>query len=110
MRGAHRLLAGLLAAGALLTTTAGCAQSVDPIERLGRKAAQRVNRPPSAPAMRPLRVRPAAVRGDHGAPGAMVVVSCGRLRGDVRSRPVRWWPEGPGPYDGAGEGTGCGHS
>ncbi|MFI6699442.1 hypothetical protein ACIBJC_10795 [Streptomyces sp. NPDC050509] len=36
----HRLLAGVLAAGALLT--AGCAQSVDPIERLGRKAAQRV--------------------------------------------------------------------
>ncbi|MFJ2177324.1 hypothetical protein ACIOHE_31090 [Streptomyces sp. NPDC087851] len=40
MRPGHRLLAGVLAAGALLT--AGCAQSVDPIERLGRKAAQRV--------------------------------------------------------------------
>jgi hypothetical protein len=48
MRRAYRLLAGrrlpagwlagLLAAGALPVT--GCAQSVDPIERLGRKAAQ----------------------------------------------------------------------
>ncbi|MFF1926390.1 hypothetical protein ACFVW8_38230, partial [Streptomyces sp. NPDC058221] len=60
MRGAHRLLAGVLAAGALLTAT-GCAQSVDPIERLGRKAAQRVNRPPSAPAVRPAAARTAAV-------------------------------------------------
>ncbi|MHC3468351.1 hypothetical protein ACYF6T_06530 [Streptomyces sp. 7R007] len=33
--------AGLLAAAVLLT---GCTQSVDPIERLGRKAAQRVLR------------------------------------------------------------------
>jgi hypothetical protein len=67
MRRAHRLLAGLLTAGALLTATAGCAQSVDPIERLGRKAVQRVKPSRSAP----------AVRGDHGAPGAMVVVACG---------------------------------
>lgn len=67
MTGAHRLLAGLLTAGALLTATTGCAQSVDPIERLGRKAAQRVKPSPSAP----------AARGDHGAPGAMVVVACG---------------------------------
>ncbi|MFI6642257.1 polysaccharide deacetylase family protein [Streptomyces sp. NPDC050504] len=37
---AHRLLAGTLAAGALLLS--GCAQSVDPIERIGRKAAQSV--------------------------------------------------------------------
>ncbi|TGB03277.1 hypothetical protein E2651_25490 [Streptomyces sp. MZ04] len=40
---ARRLLAGALAAGvlapALLT---GCAQSVDPIERLGRKAAEKM--------------------------------------------------------------------
>uniref|UniRef100_A0AAU2VPX4 Lipoprotein n=1 Tax=Streptomyces sp. NBC_00008 TaxID=2903610 RepID=A0AAU2VPX4_9ACTN len=77
MRGAHRLLAGLLAAGALLTAT-GCAQSVDPIERLGRKAAQRVNPPPSRAAARPAGPRATAVRGDHGAPGALVVVSCGR--------------------------------
>ncbi|MDQ8704324.1 polysaccharide deacetylase family protein [Streptomyces sp. LHD-70] len=40
MRRAHRLLAGVLAAGAL--TLSGCAESVDPIERLGRKAAQKV--------------------------------------------------------------------
>ncbi|MFI6939296.1 polysaccharide deacetylase family protein [Streptomyces sp. NPDC050418] len=45
MRAAHRLLAGLLAAGALALTSTGltgCAQSVDPIERLGRKAAEKV--------------------------------------------------------------------
>ncbi|WP_327325521.1 polysaccharide deacetylase family protein [Streptomyces sp. NBC_01210] len=41
MRRAHRLLAGVLAAGALLAS--GCAQSVDPIERLGRKAARQVS-------------------------------------------------------------------
>ncbi|MFF8613419.1 polysaccharide deacetylase family protein, partial [Streptomyces sp. NPDC015350] len=48
MRRAHRLPAGPLAAGALLTAT-GCAQSVDPIERLGRKAAQWVGHPDRAP-------------------------------------------------------------
>ncbi|MFD9794799.1 hypothetical protein ACFWXK_28065 [Streptomyces sp. NPDC059070] len=45
MRHAHRRLAGLLAAGALvagLLGTAGCAQSVEPFERLGRKAASKV--------------------------------------------------------------------
>ncbi|MET7616511.1 polysaccharide deacetylase family protein [Streptomyces sp. NPDC005408] len=47
MRQAHRLLAGLLAAGALLA--AGCAQSVDPIERLGRKAARQVTPGAGAP-------------------------------------------------------------
>ncbi|WP_405404994.1 hypothetical protein [Streptomyces sp. NBC_01104] len=93
MRRAHRLLAGLLTAGALLTATAGCAQSVDPIERLGRKAAQRVHPSPSDP-----EARPAAVRGDHGAPGAMVVVACGGpAAGGYRVRsPVHWWPERPG--------------
>ncbi|OEJ25489.1 polysaccharide deacetylase [Streptomyces agglomeratus] len=40
MRRAHRLAAGLLAAGALALT--GCAQSVEPIERLGRKAVRSV--------------------------------------------------------------------
>ncbi|MFE3144518.1 hypothetical protein [Streptomyces scopuliridis] len=59
MRPAHRLLAGVLAAGALLA--AGCAQSagamdpMDPIERLGRKAAQRVS-PHSAHASVPPQV------------------------------------------------------
>ncbi|MER5280079.1 hypothetical protein ABT025_30685 [Streptomyces sp. NPDC002809] len=103
MRRAHRLLAGLLTAGALLT--AGCAQSVDPIERLGRKAAQRVNPSPSA-----AEVRPAAVRGDHGAPGAMVVVACGRpaaAGGDRTRPPVRWWPERSGPRGGAAADAGC---
>ncbi len=42
-RQARALLAGSLAA-ALLAGTAGCAQSVDPIERLGKKAAQKVHR------------------------------------------------------------------
>ncbi|MFJ2089893.1 hypothetical protein ACIOEW_11535 [Streptomyces sp. NPDC087901] len=104
MSRAHRLLAGLLTAGALLTA-AGCAQSVDAIERLGRKAAQRVNPSPSA-----VEVRPTAVRGDHGAPGAMVVVACGRAAaaGDARVRPpVRWWPERSGPRGGAAADAGC---
>ncbi|MFG3134884.1 hypothetical protein ACGFZA_01545 [Streptomyces sp. NPDC048211] len=103
MRRAHRLLAGLLTAGALLTATAGCAQSVDPIERLGRKAAQRVRPSPSVP-----RARPAAVRGDHGAPGAMVVVACGRpasAGGSGVREPVQWWPERSG--EGAAADAGC---
>ncbi|MEU1369278.1 hypothetical protein ABZ454_24535 [Streptomyces sp. NPDC005803] len=89
MRRAHRLLAGLLTAGALLTATAGCAQSVDPIERLGRKAARRVNLSPGAQEA----ARPAVVRGDHGAPGAMVVVACGGPgRTGAVARSKRWWP------------------
>ncbi|MCX4674844.1 hypothetical protein OG413_05805 [Streptomyces sp. NBC_01433] len=62
MSRAHRLLAGLLTAGALFTVTAGCAQSVDPIERLGRKAAQKVGpRSPSPKAT--------VLKGSHGACG-----------------------------------------
>lgn len=53
MSRARRLLAGLLAAGFLLAATAGCAQSVDPIERLGRKAAQKVQGPHRAPVAKP---------------------------------------------------------
>lgn len=105
MRRAHRLLAGLLTVGALLTATAGCAQSVDPIERLGRKAVRRVNPPPGGHG-----TRPAAVRGDHGAPGAMVVVACGRpaAAGGSRVRPpVHWWPDRPGRYDGGAADAGC---
>jgi hypothetical protein len=116
MRRAHRLLAGLLATGALLTATAGCAQSVDPIERLGRKAAQKVSRPHPTP-----RPGPAAepeplqgVRGDQGAAGSMVVGSCGRPGrpqepGPSRSSPPlrHWRPIRPGPSGGAGAGTGC---
>ncbi|MEU9998285.1 hypothetical protein [Streptomyces sp. NPDC050848] len=41
MRRARRLAAGLALAGALMGVT-GCASSVDPIERLGRKAARQV--------------------------------------------------------------------
>ncbi|MFC9426420.1 hypothetical protein [Streptomyces sp. NPDC056987] len=63
----HRLLAGVLAAGALLT--AGCAQSVDPIERLGRKAAQRVGpRAWQAPSIAGVSRGP-GVPGVAGAPG-----------------------------------------
>ncbi|MFE9781200.1 hypothetical protein ACFYPA_23940 [Streptomyces sp. NPDC005775] len=104
MRRARRLLAGLLTAGALLTATAGCAQSVDPIERLGRKAAQRVNPPPGGHG-----AGSAAVRGDHGAPGAMVVVACGgpaaaggsRVRASVH----HWWPDGRPARHGGASGT-----
>ncbi|MFE6663107.1 hypothetical protein ACFVFH_06020 [Streptomyces sp. NPDC057697] len=100
MRRAHRSAAGLLLVGALLTTT-GCAQSVDPIERLGRKAAQRVNRPPEAP-----------VHGDHGGAGSLVVIACRRPPETRRSRPSpplrHWWPARPGSYEGTGTGTGCG--
>lgn len=104
MRKAHRLLAGLLAAGALLAAT-GCAQSVDPIERLGRKAAQKVHHPQRTPAAGP------PAHGDHGESGAMVVISCGQLPESRHSRlspPLRhWWSVRPGPYEGAGAGAGC---
>ncbi|NBE53726.1 polysaccharide deacetylase family protein [Streptomyces boluensis] len=82
MRRAHRLLAGVLAAGALALT--GCAQSVDPIERLGRKAAQKVEERrvstatarrwgldrPLAPAPKPPSKKPFAAAG----PGLPAVV------------------------------------
>lgn len=116
MRRAHRLLAGLLATGALLTATAGCAQSVDPIERLGRKAAQKVSRPHRTPGPEAgaESERRAGVRGDHGAAGPMDVVSCGRpgqlpeSRHSWLSPPLRhWWPDRPGPSDGVDAGAGC---
>lgn len=113
MSRARRLLAGLLAAGVLLTATAGCAQSVDPIERLGRKAAQKVNGPHRAPAAGPGRTSElgpkADVRGDHEAPGSRVVTACGRRdrpreSADPRlSPPQRQWrsdrPESYGAVD-----------
>ncbi|MFG2558196.1 hypothetical protein [Streptomyces sp. NPDC048496] len=116
MRRAHRLLAGLLATGALLTATAGCAQSVDPIERLGRKAAQKVSRPHRTPGPGPAAEseRRQGVRGDEGAAGPMVVGSCGRPGRPPESGPSwvspplrRWWPDRSGPSGGAGAGTGC---
>ncbi|MEV4971424.1 hypothetical protein [Streptomyces scopuliridis] len=91
MRPAHRLLAGVLAAGALLA--AGCAQSadamdpMDPIERLGRKAAQRVGPhasvsprvPAPLPGPGPGATGPGAVSPsvDPSAPGAPVRPVCG---------------------------------
>ncbi|MFE7708486.1 hypothetical protein ACFU6I_22420 [Streptomyces sp. NPDC057486] len=120
MRRAHRLLAGLLATGALLTATAGCAQSVDPIERLGRKAAQKVSRQHRTPEPEPGPTsgaepeRREGVRGDQGAAGSTVVGPCGRPgrlpeTGPTGSfSPLRhWWPDGPEPSGGAGAGTGC---
>ncbi|MEV0489295.1 hypothetical protein [Streptomyces atratus] len=116
MRRAHRLLAGLLATGALLVATAGCAQSVDPIERLGLKAAQKVSRPHPTPGPAAGREseRRAGVRGDHGAAGSMVVVSCGRRgrsqdSGHARLSPPlrRWWPDRPVPSGGVGAGMDC---
>ncbi|MER7808541.1 hypothetical protein [Streptomyces sp900116325] len=96
MSRARRLLAGLLAAGALLTATAGCAQSVDPIERLGRKAAQKVQGPHHAPAAGPEGVSEpgakAGAPGGHGAPGAWAVTACGR-----RDRPQESADSRPSP-------------
>ncbi|MFF2329884.1 MULTISPECIES: hypothetical protein [unclassified Streptomyces] len=99
MRRAHRLLAGLLTAGALLTATTGCAQSVDPIERLGRKAAQRVTHPHPRPT--PAAGPPAHPHGDHGEQGSLVVTACPQRpesRHPRSSPPLRrWWPDRPGP-------------
>ncbi len=50
MRYARRLVAGTLAAGALALSLTGCGESVDPIERLGRKATQEPSQTPSASA------------------------------------------------------------
>ncbi|WP_241695090.1 polysaccharide deacetylase family protein [Streptomyces sp. C] len=65
MRYARRLVAGTLTAGALALSLTGCGNSVDPIERLGRKTAPDSASPstsPSAPA-------PAASSGQAGAAG-----------------------------------------
>ncbi|MGY4916606.1 hypothetical protein ACWD9K_15525 [Streptomyces sp. 900116325] len=107
MSRARRLLAGLLAAGALLTATAGCAQSVDPIERLGRKAAQKVQGPHRVPAAGPegMSGAKAGARGDHGAPGSWPVTACGRRdrQDSADSRPSppprHRWPDRPESYD-----------
>ncbi|MET8129937.1 hypothetical protein ABZV67_07445 [Streptomyces sp. NPDC005065] len=118
MSRARRLLAGLLAAGVLLTATAGCAQSVDPIERLGRKAAQKVRGPHRAPATGPGRTSEsgpkADVRSDHGAPGSWVVTACGRRdrpqeSADSRlSPPLRErQPDRSESYGDVDPGTGC---
>ncbi|MGY4933141.1 hypothetical protein ACWD7T_18920 [Streptomyces sp. 900116325] len=90
MSRARRLLAGLLAAGVLLAATAGCAQSVDPIERLGRKAAQKVQGPHRAPAAES--GPKAGARGDLGAPGWWAGTACGR-----RDRPQESADSRPSP-------------
>ncbi|GLV94006.1 hypothetical protein Slala04_54600 [Streptomyces lavendulae subsp. lavendulae] len=54
MRYARRLVAGTLAAGALALSLTGCGESVDPIERLGRKATQEPSQTPSASASAPV--------------------------------------------------------
>ncbi|MBP2345938.1 peptidoglycan/xylan/chitin deacetylase (PgdA/CDA1 family) [Streptomyces cinnamonensis] len=50
----RRLVAGTLAAGALALSLTGCGESVDPIERLGRKATQEPSQTPSASASAPV--------------------------------------------------------
>lgn len=116
MSRARRLLAGLLAAGVLLTATAGCAQSVDPIERLGRKAAQKVHGPHRAPAAgRTSESGPKVdVRGDHGAPGSRVVTACGRRDRPRESAAPRMsppqrqrQPDRPESYGAVDPGAGC---
>ncbi|MEW2582587.1 polysaccharide deacetylase family protein [Streptomyces virginiae] len=47
------MVAGTLAAGALALSLTGCGESVDPIERLGRKATQEPSQTPSASATAP---------------------------------------------------------
>ncbi|MFF6773880.1 hypothetical protein ACFY8W_09965 [Streptomyces sp. NPDC012637] len=53
MSRARRLTAALALAGALLAAVPACASSVDPIERLGRKAAEKVS-----PLVRNHKIRP----------------------------------------------------
>ncbi|MER7758832.1 polysaccharide deacetylase family protein [Streptomyces sp. NPDC097619] len=67
MNSARRLTAGTLAAGALALTLGltGCAQSVDPIERLGRKATAEVTGGAATPV-----APPAASASAHPAAGA----------------------------------------
>ncbi|KOU86578.1 polysaccharide deacetylase family protein [Streptomyces sp. MMS21 TC-5] len=48
------MVAGTLAAGALALSLTGCGESVDPIERLGRKATQEPSQTPSASASAPV--------------------------------------------------------
>ncbi|MER8031893.1 hypothetical protein ABTZ78_23350 [Streptomyces bauhiniae] len=70
-RPAHRAARTVALASAALLLT-GCAQSVDPIERLGKKAAQGVRHPAPAPA-RPLSARTGTRAVDHVATADRVV-------------------------------------
>ncbi len=53
MRNVRRLVAGTLAAGALALSLTGCGESVEPIERLGRKTTQEPSQTPTASATVP---------------------------------------------------------
>ncbi len=64
MKHARRLVAGTLAAGALALSLTGCGDSVDPIERLGRKATQ------EAPAAGPSGTPSATPSGSPSGPGS----------------------------------------
>ncbi|MFB7914238.1 hypothetical protein [Streptomyces sp. NPDC056061] len=114
MSPARRALAGVLAAGALLTATTGCAQSVDPIERLGRKAARNIVHPRPEPAAGPP-AHPRTPPGSGGTPGPRSVVACPR---PPASRPPSPSPlpahghghgrqDRPGAHAGTGTGPGC---
>ncbi|MFF4577695.1 polysaccharide deacetylase family protein [Streptomyces sp. NPDC001373] len=65
MKYARRLVAGTLTAGALALSLSGCGNSVDPIERLGRKAGQT----PGAPSASPSAPASAAASPQAGTPG-----------------------------------------
>ncbi|MFE2288389.1 polysaccharide deacetylase family protein [Streptomyces sp. NPDC059443] len=53
MRYARRLVAGMLTAGALALSLTGCGNSVDPIERLGRKSTEARTSPSASPSSSP---------------------------------------------------------
>ncbi len=66
MKYARRLVAGTLAAGALALSLTGCGNSVDPIERLGRKAADGHATPSASASASPTGSPSAASPGDQG--------------------------------------------
>ncbi|MEV6688299.1 polysaccharide deacetylase family protein [Streptomyces sp. NPDC051130] len=64
MKYARRLIAGTLAAGALALSLSGCGNSVDPIERLGRKTKQEAGKPSASPSTAASSPAPAASADD----------------------------------------------
>lgn len=88
--GPRRLLAAALAAGvlapALLT---GCAPSVDPIERLSRKAAERVRHSHDAAPTATPAVGPGVGRGVRSGPGRREPAGAGARRASSRPRASR---------------------
>ncbi len=69
MRYARRLVAGTLAAGALALSLTGCGESVEPIERLGRRTTHEPSQTPSASASPPGSASGSA-SGSSAAPGS----------------------------------------